>query len=97
MEVAKHLVNSGANVNAEGSGRETPLHIAAKGGFVEVVNHLVSVGADVNAKDNDGKNPVDYARDKSIKQILYIPPNSNLHEAVRKRHIKHSILTLISG
>ena len=32
----------------------TPLHIAAKRGYIEIVDYLVSKGAGINIQDKDG-------------------------------------------
>lgn len=52
LDVAKILIEKGANVNANGE-RGTPLHSASYMGGLEMVQLLVAHGADVNAKDTD--------------------------------------------
>lgn len=59
-DLARLLLDHGANVNIKGGGIEiTPLHWAA--GHVEVAKLLITNGADVNAKDKYGATPLHYA------------------------------------
>ncbi|CAN0154847.1 unnamed protein product, partial [Ectocarpus fasciculatus] len=50
------LVERGADVNLRtGDGkRQTPLHLAARGGSIGIVQELVKQGAMVDAADSDG-------------------------------------------
>ena len=49
VDVAKELIQNGADVNAVNSNKETALHFAAHKGHVEVAKVLIQNGADVNA------------------------------------------------
>src|SRR2546426_2436396 len=44
------LLAHGANVSAKGNSNTTPLHYAARSGYLSVAQALVAQGADVNAK-----------------------------------------------
>jgi len=50
-QVAKLLIDNGANVNAVGNNGVTPLHRAAQGGYLDVAKLLIEHGADVNSFD----------------------------------------------
>lgn len=54
-ELAKFLIDSGADVSAKNDMDMTPLHIAQSASLVEV---LVRHGADVNARAKDGWTPL---------------------------------------
>lgn len=61
--VVRALVRAGADVNhAGGVSRSTPLHQAARYGFVTVARALLDLGADPNSKDKKGLTPLDRAR-----------------------------------
>jgi hypothetical protein len=62
-EVAKLLIEHGANVNLHASGMEgaTPLHVVAVYGHKPTAEAFLAGGADVNAKDEWGSSPLQYA------------------------------------
>ncbi|KAM4070034.1 hypothetical protein ACB094_12G135000 [Castanea mollissima] len=64
FDVAKTLIELGANVNAYSPGRHagTPLHHAAKRGLSQSVKILLSHGANVLVRDDDSQTPLDVAR-----------------------------------
>jgi ankyrin len=51
VEVAHMLIERGADVSAQGSYGNTPLHLALRWGRVEVAHMLIERGADVSAQD----------------------------------------------
>lgn len=57
-EVAKLLLDSGADVNIKSWCESTPLHYAAYCGHLEVVKLLIDCGANINAKDRKGITPL---------------------------------------
>ena len=57
----RRLVAEGADVNMQGEGGWSPLHLAAGNGHVEVVATLVELGADVNVQTTDGWRPLHLA------------------------------------
>ena len=63
FEMAKYLINAGADVNARDEGGRTPLHQAARNGAVKTAALLISKGADVNA----------VLHDKSLAEDLFTP------------------------
>lgn len=60
-EIAKLLIEHGADVNGKQSGGFVPLHNAAQNGQIEMLELLLAHGADVNAKSDDGKTPLAFA------------------------------------
>jgi ferric-dicitrate binding protein FerR (iron transport regulator) len=60
-EVARFLIEKGANLNAKAKDEHggTPLHWAAALGRVEMARRLIEAGADVNAGDNHDFTPLD--------------------------------------
>jgi len=57
-EIAKHLINSGADVNAKSSGDWTPLMFALRYNQPDNAKKLINRGADVNAKNSGGWTPL---------------------------------------
>ncbi|CAN6551831.1 unnamed protein product [Malus baccata var. baccata] len=70
--VAKSLIELGANVNAYRPGRHagTPLHHAAKRGLENVVNLLLSHGANALIMNDDCQSPLDIARAKGHTNVV---------------------------
>jgi len=54
-DIALHLINAGADVNAKDNYGTTPLIFAAISGSTEIMAALIDKGADVNAKDYMGR------------------------------------------
>ena len=61
LEITKFLVNLGADVNAVGEHRWTPLHGAAYKGIDSVVQFLVEKGAKMDVFDEFGQTPLSIA------------------------------------
>ena len=58
LELAKVLISSGAEVNAESNRGWTPLHSAAYYNSLELAKLLISSGAEVDVEDDDGWTPL---------------------------------------
>lgn len=73
-ELVWELVRAGADVNACGGiTRATPLHMAARRGFVKIAGALVDCGAAMEAKDSKGDTPLQRAlncRRERVAQLL---------------------------
>lgn len=60
--VARSLLRAGADPNLKDiSTGATPLHDAARTGFLDTVKALVEHGADIQARDNADRRPIDLA------------------------------------
>ncbi|XP_012737657.2 cyclin-dependent kinase 4 inhibitor B [Fundulus heteroclitus] len=69
--VARLLLELGADPNvADRSTKATPLHDAARAGFLDTVRLLVEAGADPRARDNADCLPVDLARQNGHSDVL---------------------------
>ena len=53
MEVARVLLEHGADANARDKNNFTPLHLASRGGHVEVARVILEHSADVSARDKN--------------------------------------------
>ncbi|HEY0763029.1 MAG TPA: ankyrin repeat domain-containing protein [Pyrinomonadaceae bacterium] len=69
-EIARTLIQHGANVNAKGESDLTPLHTAAARGNIEAVTLLLEHGADINATTTDGKKPISYAEERNHPEMV---------------------------
>ncbi len=61
LEMVRHLVQHGAEVNGQDANGETPLMKAAYVGKLAVVQYLVESGANVNARSNNSWTPLMWA------------------------------------
>lgn len=57
----RHLVDSGADVNAADDDGFTPLHFAVNADSVEIVRYLLDSGADLERANNKGETPLNVA------------------------------------
>jgi ankyrin repeat protein len=57
-EIAKLLIERGANVDSKTSTRETPLHVATENNEYSIAQLLVTKGALVNEKNTKGETPL---------------------------------------
>ena len=69
-EIARTLIQHGANVNAKGESDLTPLHTAAARGNIEAATLLLEHGADINATTTDGKKPISYAEERNHPEMV---------------------------
>jgi len=69
VEVARILVEAGADMNATAAGGYTPLHLAASNGKREIVVLLLERGADREPRCDQGKTPAEYARERGHADI----------------------------
>jgi len=72
VEVARLLVEAGADVDATAAGGYTPLHLAASNGSREIVALLLEHGAIRETCCDQGKTPGDYARERGHFEVASI-------------------------
>lgn len=70
VDIARLLIEAGADVNATAAGGYTPLHIAASSGNRDMVLLLLERGADRIARCDQDKTPADYARERGHDQVV---------------------------
>jgi ankyrin repeat protein len=58
IEVAKYLIDNGADINGRCKINSTPLSLACFWGYEEMIHFLVDNGADVNLLDDNGNTPL---------------------------------------
>ena len=61
VDVARMLVERGADASVQDEDGRTPLHHASSRGHVDVARMLVERGADVSVQDEDGRTPLHHA------------------------------------
>ncbi|WP_257281818.1 ankyrin repeat domain-containing protein [Endozoicomonas sp. ISHI1] len=60
-DVVEHLINAGADLNAQTEIGSTSLHFAARKGHSDIVKRLIEAGADINLTLSDGSTPLSIA------------------------------------
>ena len=71
-EIARMLIENGAQVNVKQQAGTTPLHSAAQNGNLDLLILLLEKGAETNARMEGGKLPADLAREKGFAEIAEI-------------------------
>ena len=69
-DIARTLIEHGANVNAKAVNDLTALHTAAARGNLEAAKLLLDHGADINASSTDGKTPLAYAEEHNHPEMV---------------------------
>ncbi len=69
-DVARTLIELGAEVDVWEVTRQTPLYRAANLGYARCVAVLLAAGADVMARDREGRVPADLCRNRKIAALL---------------------------
>lgn len=70
LEIAKVLIQNGANLNYANEMGETPLIVATMKNWSGIVSLLLKYGAQTLCKDKKGKIALDYATQKEIIELL---------------------------
>jgi ankyrin repeat protein len=71
-DIARILIENGAQVNVRQQAGATPLHSAAQNGNLELLIMLLENGAETNVRMEGGKMPADLAKDKGFGEIADI-------------------------
>ena len=85
LDVARYLLEQGADRDKVDNYGYTSLHRAALTGHVGIAMLLMSYGADLNARTYGGRLPIDYASTEEIKQAIRNEPRRRMDEAPGKR------------
>ena len=70
IQIAKDLINRGANVNERNSLGGTCLIYAATFNRLELAKLLIEFGADTNVKDAQGKTALDHAKIQGFSDLI---------------------------
>jgi len=69
-QVAEHLLDAGADINASSAAGNTPLHSIVKLGSVELVKWMLEKQADPWKRNHEGISPFDNAKNEEIRKVL---------------------------
>ena len=83
IEVARYLLEQGADRDHADVYGMTPLHYAAKYEYLDLAKLLMVYGADLENEDEDL--PIDVAANEEIRQALSDEPRRRMDEAPGKR------------
>ncbi|XP_036612013.1 BRCA1-associated RING domain protein 1 [Trichosurus vulpecula] len=79
-KVVELLLQHKALVNTTGYQNDSPLHDAVRNGHVSIAKLLLSHGASRNAVNIFGLRPVDYADTETMRSVLSLPEESEIHK-----------------
>lgn len=78
--IALELLKQGASPNVQDDSGTSPIHDAARTGFLDTLKVLVEHGADVNAPDGTGALPIHLAvREGHSAVVSFLASESDLH------------------
>jgi ankyrin repeat protein len=81
--VARTLLQAGADANASDAYSYTPLHQASDAGCADVVEILIQAGAQVNYRSSDGMTALRIAEDKIVVPVGGHSPYDRVKEILR--------------
>ena len=81
---AQLLLGHGADVNARGQRRKTPLHLSSLGGSLDISQLLVEHGADIDAQDDEGRTPFSIALENGHRKLAHFLSNDRVAEHDRR-------------
>ena len=85
VDVARHLLEQGADRDKAENCGYTSLHYAAQNYHLDITKLLMVYGADLNARTNAGQLPIDITHDEEVKQAIRDEPRRRMDEAPGKR------------
>jgi len=69
-DIARTLIEHGADVNGKAANDLTALHTAAARGNIESARLLLDHGAEINVTSTDGKTPLSYAEERNHPEMV---------------------------
>lgn len=72
IEIARLLIENGADIHARQMHGVTPLHSAAHNGQTKLAKLLIERGAEINAKMDTGESPVSLAEEKGFDETVLL-------------------------
>ena len=79
-EVARVLVDAGADLDGKGRGGQSALYWVARGGHVDVVRVLVEAGADVDAETQYGLTALRAAHSRNHREVVELPEQAGARQ-----------------
>ncbi|MFA6527391.1 MAG: ankyrin repeat domain-containing protein [Candidatus Babeliales bacterium] len=95
LEIVKFLAKNGANVNACNMNKETPLHFAAKNGWLEGATLLVKHGADVDAKNLKEETPLFLAINANCFEVINFLEKCGADASLVAEHVAKSLEEIV--
>ena len=91
VEVARLLLDSGAQVNMPADSFESPLTLAACGGHVELAALLIERGANLEEVNDEGYTPLmEAAREGHEEMVALLLAQGELHSLSVLKCLRHS-------
>ena len=85
MDMAKLLLNHGADVHTQDIHGLSPLHTAAAMGLLQMTSFLIMFGADVFCHTKQAELPIDLAKDMSVIRLLNHEMYFKTHEELKMK------------
>ncbi len=85
FDIAKELIDNGANVNTIDSYKDTPLLDSIRSGYTDISKLLICNNANIELMDKFNKSALDYTLLKNDKYILSLLQSKNLQESCKKK------------
>lgn len=84
LDIAKLLVERGANIHERGYVGHTPLRVAARNGRLDLVKYFLEEGSDIDTRGDDGATPLEHAASKGhfdiVKLLVEKGANVNIQD-----------------
>lgn len=86
-DIAKYLLDHGANLHEVDFERKTPMHYAAEKGRIEIIKILMDYGADLHARDRYDRTPLHYATREGRLETTTFLVNQGANLRARNRYM----------